>query len=336
MTTPSLPGPSPDPARETAAVRHRAGWRPWRGRPRTSDVLCVLAISVSAIYAIAAIPLIPALIASHPVLLELLTGSTSSIMAAGAYADVDIKLQLALVVVAALPGIMRFDWVFWWAGRLWGHRIVERLGHRSPRMARLAGLAEARGRRWAGPLVALAAFLPSGASTAVYAAAGWAGLPLLAFVLWDTLGSAAWVSVVAMGGYLLGSTGVTLAGLVSRYALVTICVLAVLLIAPQAWHSWRERRPSKAAARRGLPEPAVPEPVVAEPAVPEPAVPEPVVPEPVVPEPAVPEPVVPAPVLAGPVVPAPVVAAPAVPASVGPAPAVSGPAGDGTDPPGAL
>jgi membrane-associated protein len=296
MTTPGRPGPSPDPARETPAVPHRAGWRPWHGRPRTRDVLCVLAIAVSAIYAIGAIPLIPALISSHPVLLELLTGSTSSIMAAGAYAEGDTKLQLALVVVAALPGIMRFDWVFWWAGRLWGHRIVERLGHRSPRMARLAGLAEARGRRWAGPLVALAAFLPSGASTAVYAAAGWVGLPLLPFVLWDTLGSAAWVSVVAMGGYLLGSTGVTLAGLVSRYALVTICVLVILLVAPQAWHSWREWHASKAAARRGMPGPVVPAPVVPEP-----------------------------------VVPAPVVPAPAVSRS-----AVPGAGGDGADPPGAL
>jgi len=262
MTTPSRPGPSPDPARETAEAKRRA-WRPWHGRPRARDVLCALAIAVSGVYAVATIPLTPALIASHPVLLELLTGSTSSIMAAGAFSDVDAKLQLALVVVAALPGIMRFDWVFWWAGRLWGHRIVERLGHSSPRMARLAGLAEARGRRWAGPLVALAAFLPSGASTAVYAAAGWAGLPLLAFVLWDTLGSAAGVSVVAAGGYLLGSNGVALAGLVSRYAMVTICVLVVLFIAPQGWHTWREWRASK--ARRAMPAPVVPAPAVSGP-----------------------------------------------------------------------
>src|SRR5215467_11870898 len=151
MTTPSRPGLSPEPARETTAVRHPARWRPWHGRPRARDMLCALAIVVSGVYAVATIPLTPALIASHPVLLELLTGSTSSIMAAGAFSDVDARLQLALVVVAALPGIMRFDWVFWWAGRLWGHRIVERLGHRSPRMARLAGLAEARGRRWARP-----------------------------------------------------------------------------------------------------------------------------------------------------------------------------------------
>ena len=125
-------------------------------------------------------------------------------------------------------------------------------------MTRLAGLAETRGRRWAGPLVALAAFLPGGASTAVYAAAGWAGLPLLAFVLWDTLGSAAWISVVAFGGYLLGSDGVTMAQLVSRYATVTIIVLAFMLIAPQAWHSWREWRAGKAS--RGAPASPVPAP----------------------------------------------------------------------------
>jgi hypothetical protein len=71
--------------------------------------------------------------------------------------------------------------------------------------------------------------------------------------------------VVALGGYLLGSTGVTLAGLVSRYALVTICVLVVLLIAPQAWHSWREWRASKAAARRGMPAPVMPAPAVSGP-----------------------------------------------------------------------
>jgi len=263
-------------------MRPPGGWRPWHGKPRTRDVLCLLAIVVSAVYALATIPLTPELISSHPVLLEVLTGGTSSIISAGAYADVDNKLQLAVVVVAALPGIMRFDWVYWWAGRLWGHRIVERLGQRSPRMARLAGLAETRGRRWAGPLVALAAFLPGGASTAVYAAAGWAGLPLLAFVLWDTLGSAAWISVVAFSGYLLGSDGVQLAGLVSRYALVTIIVLVIALIAPQAWHSWREWRAAKAAAG-GLVAPGVAAPAV-------PGLPAPVVPGPGVPAPAVPGP----------------------------------------------
>ena len=82
------------------------GWRPWHGKPRARDVLCLLAIAVSAVYALATIPLTPALISSHPVLLEVLTGGTSSIISAGAYADVDNKLQLALVVVAALSFVV--------------------------------------------------------------------------------------------------------------------------------------------------------------------------------------------------------------------------------------
>ena len=208
MTTPSRPGPSPEPAREATALRHPGRWRPWHGRPRARDMLCALAIVVSAVYAVATIPLTPALIASHPVLLELLTGSTSSIMAAGAFSDVDSKLQLALVVAAAVPGLMRFDWVFWWAGRLWGHQIVEKLSRRSPRAAALASAIETRGRWFAGPLVALAAFLPDGVSTAIYAAAGWTGLPLIPFLLFDALGSAAFTTLAALGGYLLGSEGV--------------------------------------------------------------------------------------------------------------------------------
>src|SRR5215472_6368317 len=79
--------PAAFPARGTAVKL--GGWRPWHGKPRARDVLCLLAIVVSAVYAVATIPLTPALISTHPVLLELLTGSTSSIISAGAYSDVD-------------------------------------------------------------------------------------------------------------------------------------------------------------------------------------------------------------------------------------------------------
>jgi len=252
LDPPQLPSP-PGQAQGSGPMARLAGWVPWHGRPRARDVCCGIAIVVSAVYVVATIPLTPALIATHPVLLELLTGSNSSIVAAGAFSDVGSKLQLAVVVAAALPGMMRFDWMYWWAGRLWGHSIVVRLGHRSPRVAALASFVETRGRRFAGPLVALAAFLPSGASTAVYAAAGWAGLPLLSFILFDTLGSAAWTALLATGGYLLGSEGVTLANLASRYAFATVGVLVAAMIAPPLWHSWRERRARKPPAGQAAP-----------------------------------------------------------------------------------
>lgn len=248
---PGLPGPAQGGGPGRAWQR----WYPWHGRPRARDILCATAIAVSAVYAVVTIPLTPILIATHPVLLELLTGSTSSIMAAGAFSDVDSKLQIVIVIVAALPGLMRFDWVYWWAGRLWGHRIVDKLGQRSPRSAALARMAEQRGRRYAGPLVALAAFLPDGASTAVYAAAGWVGLPLLWFVFFDTIGSAAWTALLAACGYWLGSDGVALADLISRYAFVSICVIVAALVAPHLWHSWRERRAGKPQAGEQAGEP---------------------------------------------------------------------------------
>ena len=41
-----------------------AGWVPWHGRPRAREVGCGIAIVVSAVYAVATIPLTPALIAT--------------------------------------------------------------------------------------------------------------------------------------------------------------------------------------------------------------------------------------------------------------------------------
>jgi membrane protein DedA with SNARE-associated domain len=223
---------------------HQGPWRPWHGRPRGRDVVCCLMIGVSAVYAIAMIPLMPELIASHPLLLELLSGSNSAIVAAGSFAAVHGKARLIMVVVgAALPGMLRFDWVIWWAGRLWGRRVVEKLGSHRPRTAAMVAAAERQGTRFARPAVLLSALMPvSGAP--VYAAAGWVGLPLVTFVILDAIGCAAWATVLAICGYLLGARGVAAADLVARYAVASIAVLVVLAIVPHLWHARHSRRRS--------------------------------------------------------------------------------------------
>jgi membrane-associated protein len=270
MTT--LEPPQADPARDCVPSQPVAGgtgagsqagqpadgrrWRPWHGRPRVRDLVCAAFIVISGLYALATIPLTPEWISTRPVLLELVAGSNSAVVAAGAFSDVDNKLQLVVVVFAALPGMMRFDWVFWWAGRLWGHRIVERLGRHSPRVAGMAAVAEQRGRRLAAVLVAVSSMLPVSPAP-VYAAAGWVGLPLTTFLIFDAIGTAAWASLLAAFGYLLGRNGITVANLVSKYALVTICVLLATALIPHAWHAWRGR--SRAGRKAGpLPGPAVP------------------------------------------------------------------------------
>ena len=218
-----------------------APWRPWHGRARARDLLCLAGLVLSALYGFAMIPLTPGLIATRPVLLELLSGSTSSVVAAGAFSEIESKLQLTVVVAAAVPGMIKFDLLFWWAGVLWGHRIVEMLARRSRRAATFARRAEQRGSGFARTAVLLSAFLPV-PTPLVYAAAGWAGLRLIPFVGCDLIGSAAWAALLAVLGSMLGTSGVAAANLVSRYALITMIVLAAIAIVPHAWHVLSARR----------------------------------------------------------------------------------------------
>jgi membrane-associated protein len=227
-------------------------WRPWSGRARARDLICAAGLVLSGVWYLAMIPLTPALIATRPVLLELLSGSTTSIVAAGAFSDVDSKLRMTVVVAAALPGLMKFDLFFWWAGVLWGRRAMLWLGTRGGRWAAVVGVIERRGPRLAGPVVAISAFLPGAPTPVIYAAAGSVGLGAIAFGIFDLVGTTAWAILLAVLGYNLGTDGVTAANLVSRYALISILVLLAAALAPQAWHiarAWRVR--SRARARPG-------------------------------------------------------------------------------------
>jgi membrane-associated protein len=230
----------------------RAGrWRPWHGKPRARDIICLSLLVFSLAYSLVMIPVVPVLIGTHPVLLEVLSGSNTAIVASGAFASVS-KLPVAAVVAAAVPGMIKFDLLAWWAGVLWGPRAIHWLGGRSSRAAKVASLAERRGRRFAAPAVVLAAFLSGLPAPLVYAAAGWVGLGPVTFLLCDAAGSAAWAAVLAGFGYALGSDGVAAAHLVSRYALLTAAVLVAAVAAP---HVWRVARARRARSRRPPEEP---------------------------------------------------------------------------------
>ena len=87
------------------------------GKPRRVDILCWAGIMLSGIYYWALLPFRASLLGTHPVLSELLNGSTEAIVAAAAFARVGHG-SLVVVLLAAIPGLMIFDPLFWWAGRL--------------------------------------------------------------------------------------------------------------------------------------------------------------------------------------------------------------------------
>jgi hypothetical protein len=96
---------------------------PWHGKPRASDILGWLGIVLSGLPYWALLPLRVSLIGTHPVVAELLNGSIEAIISAAAFARTGHG-TLAVVLLPAIPGLMKFDLLYWWAGRLWGDRFT--------------------------------------------------------------------------------------------------------------------------------------------------------------------------------------------------------------------
>ncbi len=204
---------------------------PWVGKPRRVDILCWAGITISGVYYLILLPFRAALVGTHPVLLELLNGSTEAIVAAAAFARVGHG-SLAVVMLASIPGLMKFDPLYWWAGRIWGERIILLFSGRRKHGQRFIGRVGRWGRWFTWPAVVLAPFLPV-PNALVYAVAGWAGMSLATFVILDAIGSLLWAGMLAGLGYALGHHAVVVAQTISRYGLYVSIAIVVLVVAGQ-------------------------------------------------------------------------------------------------------
>jgi membrane-associated protein len=210
---------------------------PWEGRPGRADLVCWLGIMVSGLYYLALIPVKPLLVGRNPVLLELVGGSISAIVTAGAFVRVG-HASLVLAVLAAIPGMMMFDPFYWWAGRRWGRRMIEIFAGRSARSGRMVGHAERWFQRFGWPAVILALFLPV-PSAVIYAFAGWSGMRFVTFLLLDLVGTLLWIGLFLTLGYSIGQSAVDVAHAISRYALWFSLGLIAVIVAQQMWRSRR-------------------------------------------------------------------------------------------------
>jgi membrane-associated protein len=232
----------PEPESAQAAERASAGaetapekvdrWNdprlPWHGKPRAADIVCWLAIVFSGVFFWALLPLRVSLVGTEPVAAELLNGSTESIISAAAFARVGDG-TLAVVLLAAIPGLMKFDAVYWWAGRLWGERFIMALPG-SRRVAKHMARVQRAGRKVTWPTVVASSFLPIPRAI-ISVIAGWAGMRLLTFLILDLIGVVLWAGLLAGLGYALGHHAVVAAKTISHYSwwfTIGIVALSVL------------------------------------------------------------------------------------------------------------
>jgi membrane-associated protein len=223
---------------ETEAKRLRTGQKPdpwddpripWTGKPGRADILCWAGIMLSGIFYYALLPFRASLLGTHPVLSELLNGSTEAIIAAAAFARVGHG-TLVVALLAAIPGLMKFDPLYWWAGRLWGPRIIALLSGKRNRGAKYMARVDRWGRKFTWPAVLVSQFLPI-PNAIIYVIAGWAGMRLVTFIILDVIGSLLWAGTLVGLGYELGHRAVVVAQTISHYGLwVSIGLVVVIVV----------------------------------------------------------------------------------------------------------
>jgi membrane-associated protein len=223
--------PPPEPT-EQAADGPRGTWDdpriPWSGRPRRADILCWAGIVLGGIYYWALLPFVAPLVGTHPVLLEVLNGNTAAIISAAAFVRVGHG-TLLVVLLAALPGLMKFDVFYWWAGRLWGERVIALLSGRRNRGGRYMARVQRWGRKFTWPAMVVGQFLPI-PTAIIYVVVGWAGMRLVTFIILDAISTLLWAGMLAGLGYELGHHAVVVAQTISHYGLWISIGLIVIIV----------------------------------------------------------------------------------------------------------
>lgn len=216
-------------------------WVPWKGPATRTDRALMAAILAVVALGMALRPAKPFLVASHPVLLEFLSGDLTAVGAAAAFARIG-TVPLELVVVAGALGMIKFDWLAWWAGRQWGAGIIA-MFTTSERVRRWAARGQDGNPRLIRAAVVLA-MLPGVPTAVIFALAGWTGMRLTTFLLLDLVGALAMTGLVGGLGFGLGQHAVDVVLLVDRYAsAVSLTLIGVALLLPLVRRLWRRWTP---------------------------------------------------------------------------------------------
>jgi membrane-associated protein len=204
---------------------------PWNGKPGRADILCWGGIVLSGFYYLALLPFRADLVGTHPLLGTLLNGATESIVSAAAFARTGHG-SIPVVILVAIFGLMKFDVLYWWAGRLWGERVILLLSGRRKSGPKAIARVHKWGRRFTWPAMVVAPFVPI-PSAIIYVVAGWAGMSVGTFLVLDLISMLLWAGMLVGLGYALGHHAVVVAQTISHYGLWVSIGIVVLVIVSQ-------------------------------------------------------------------------------------------------------
>ncbi len=215
---------------------------PWKHKPTRSDLLCWAALALVGIFGLVLLPLRPLLIA-NPYLGAWVTGGRTAMVSLGAFLRVDGSSPIPYWIIGTLS-LMKFDVIYWWAGRLWGEAIISSFIGKSKRAQRSAARALRITEKYS-VLAILITYLPVPFPAAlVYAAVGMAGMRLWVFLLIHLFGAGTAQALYLWLGWSIGEPAVEVVKVYANYMMyLSFGILAFMLA---TW--WWRRRTAPARA----------------------------------------------------------------------------------------
>jgi len=179
-------------------------------------------------------------------LLVTLTGSRAAIAGLGSLTRVGEYFAWWWPMLGGLLMSIKFDWVYWWAGKLWGRGMIEVWAGQSKRAAKNYARAE----RWAIKWGALGIFIayvpiPLPIMAVVFVLAGASQMDVRKFMLLDAAASILWQMIYFGVGYAIGQPAVTV---LQQYAKIANYVAIGLVVVVVIGYIMGQGRKSRASA----------------------------------------------------------------------------------------
>ncbi|MDO4910932.1 MAG: VTT domain-containing protein [Corynebacterium sp.] len=206
---------------------------PWTKKPSKKEIWCLSLFSVVALYGFAVMPLRAWLLGDPDRLpwLVALLGSYIGATGLGALKAVGENPPILWPLLLGALSLIKFDWLYWWAGKLWGRGMIDVWSSNSKRAKKRFDSAE----RWAKKLGWFGIFIayvpiPLPIGLVVYVLAGARQMDLKKFLIIDYISAFIWRLGYVAFGYWIGEPAVDVLrayGRIANYVAIALVIVVV-------------------------------------------------------------------------------------------------------------
>ncbi len=207
---------------------------PWNHKPTRTDIAALAWMGFFGFFSLAMLPLKGWLLGLSPEVTLAISGSRTAAVATGAMVGVGDSSSwwIWAVLIGNLMSI-KFDWIYWWAGKLWGRGMLQVWAGKSEKAQRRYEKAESWAKElgWIGMFVAYIP-IPIPLMQVVFVLAGSSGMGWKKFMVLDFFASLLSIFGFFLFGFYLGEPAVNVLrayAKISNYVAIALVVLVFVV-----------------------------------------------------------------------------------------------------------